>query len=136
MFLNFPYLCSNPHLSNQWIRSQTHKCNSIFFIICHSIFSRIFNSFCWISIKPPIKKYLNMIEGQNSFFEKSGEKFSSGHVLHDVVELLLRLECVRQADQKRVTQVGHDETLRTNVFDLFVVLAQKTFVNHLKNKSR
>jgi hypothetical protein len=75
-----------------------------------------------------------MIDGQNSFFEKSGEKLSSGHVLHDVVELLLRLECVRQADQKRVTQVGHDETLRTNVFDLFVVLAQKAFVDHLKNK--
>ena len=42
--------------------------------------------------------YLNVFDGEDTFFEKSGEELTPRYVFHDVIKFLLRLKGVGQTD--------------------------------------
>ncbi len=39
-----------------------------------------------------------MLDGKNTFFDKSGEEFTPRYVFHDVIKFLLRLKGVGETD--------------------------------------
>ena len=64
--------------------------------------------------------------------KKPAVSFTSRNVFHDVVKLLVGLECVLEMNDERMVEAGHDVTLVLSIFDVFRFFLQSVLPDCLQ----
>merc|ERR1719295_2022879 len=75
---------------------------------------------------------LGILLVESSHSAQPSENLASRNVLHDVVKLLVGLECVLEMNDERMVEAGHDVTLVLSIFDVFRFFLQSVLPDCLE----